>query len=220
MPGHHHVGWGMGLNAAILLQSHDSGKQIYFFVHDQIQNYPRSSTGEYLKEPISHPFMPCNNLQDSRWLKAMRKVWKVPCVSEMNRWHQIMCWRGVHFQVLLVINLQVVLKNVFWPNMRICSECLKWILDRHSSNSLQWHHNECDDVSNHQHCECLLNPLFRPRSKKTVKLHITGLCEGNPPVTGGFPSQRASNAENVFIWWHHHVMTNSILQFLGVNWVL
>ena len=24
------------------------------------------------------------------------------------------------------------------------------------------------------------------------------------PVTGGFPSQRASNAENVSIWWHHH----------------
>ena len=25
----------------------------------------------------------------------------------------------------------------------------------------------------------------------------------NPPVTGGLPLQRASNAENVFIWWHH-----------------
>ena len=29
---------------------------------------------------------------------------------------------------------------------------------------------------------------------------------GNPPVTGGFPSQRASNAENVSIWWRHHDM--------------
>ena len=26
----------------------------------------------------------------------------------------------------------------------------------------------------------------------------------NPPVTGGFPSQRASNAKSVSIWWHHH----------------
>ena len=25
-----------------------------------------------------------------------------------------------------------------------------------------------------------------------------------PPVTGGFPSQNASNAEKVFIWWRHH----------------
>ena len=32
-------------------------------------------------------------------------------------------------------------------------------------------------------------------------LSVTGLCEGNPPVTGGFPSQRASNTENVSIWW-------------------
>ena len=33
-------------------------------------------------------------------------------------------------------------------------------------------------------------------SKKISKLRVTGLCEGNPPVNGGFPSQRASNAEN------------------------
>ena len=32
----------------------------------------------------------------------------------------------------------------------------------------------------------------------------TGLCEGNPPVTSGFPSQRVSDAENVSIWWRHH----------------
>ena len=41
--------------------------------------------------------------------------------------------------------------------------------------------------------------------QRQPKLSITGLCEGNPPVTGGFPSQRASNRENVFIWWRHHV---------------
>ena len=35
------------------------------------------------------------------------------------------------------------------------------------------------------------------RSKKTSKLHVTGLCEGNSPVTDEFPTQRASDAENV-----------------------
>ena len=29
---------------------------------------------------------------------------------------------------------------------------------------------------------------------------------GNSPVTGEFPAQRASNAENVSIWWCHHVL--------------
>ena len=42
------------------------------------------------------------------------------------------------------------------------------------------------------------------RSKKTAKLRVTGLCAGNSPVTGEFPAQRASNAENVSIWWRHH----------------
>ena len=46
--------------------------------------------------------------------------------------------------------------------------------------------------------------LFRSRSKKTSKLRATGLCEGNSPVTDKFPAQRASNAENVSIWWCHH----------------
>ena len=45
----------------------------------------------------------------------------------------------------------------------------------------------------------------RRRSKKTAKLRVTGLCEGNSPVTGEFPAQRASKAENVSIWWRHHV---------------
>ena len=42
------------------------------------------------------------------------------------------------------------------------------------------------------------------KSKKTSKLRVTGLCAGNSPVTGEFPAQRASNADNVSIWWRHH----------------
>ena len=70
--------------------------------------------------------------------------------------------------------------------------------------TLQWCHNEHDGISNHQPHDCLLNRLFRHRSKKTSKLHVTGLCVRNSPVTGEFPAQRASNAENVIIWWRHH----------------
>ena len=44
----------------------------------------------------------------------------------------------------------------------------------------------------------------RRRSKKTSKLRVTGLCEGNSPVTGDFPAQMAGYAENVSIWWRHH----------------
>ena len=40
---------------------------------------------------------------------------------------------------------------------------------------------------------------------KTSKLRVTGLCAWNSPVTGEFPAQMASNAENVSIGWRHHV---------------
>ena len=50
----------------------------------------------------------------------------------------------------------------------------------------------------------LLNRLFKRRSEKTQKLRVTVLFAGNSPVTGEFPAQMASNAENVSIWWRHH----------------
>ena len=62
-------------------------------------------------------------------------------------------------------------------------------------NTLQWRHNGLDVVSNHQPQDCLLNRLFRRRSKKAQKLRVTGLCAGNSPVTDEFPSQRASSSE-------------------------
>ena len=71
--------------------------------------------------------------------------------------------------------------------------------------SLQWRHNEHDGVSNHQPHHYLLNRLVRRISKKTSKLRVTDLCAGNSPVIGEFPSQMASNAENVSIWWCHYV---------------
>ena len=38
---------------------------------------------------------------------------------------------------------------------------------------------------------------------------LTGLSVGNSPVTGEFPTGRASNAENVSIWWRHHEAYNT-----------
>ena len=70
---------------------------------------------------------------------------------------------------------------------------------------LPWRHNGRDGVSNHQPHDCLVNLLFMRRSKKTSKPLVTGLCAGNSHMTGEFPAQRASNAENVSIWWRHHV---------------
>ena len=69
---------------------------------------------------------------------------------------------------------------------------------------LRWRHNGHDSVSNHQPHGCLLNRLFRGRSKKTSKLRVTGLCAGNSPGTGEFPAQMVSNVENASIWLRQH----------------
>ena len=74
---------------------------------------------------------------------------------------------------------------------------------------LEWHHNGDDCVSNHQPHDCLVSRLFRCRSKKTSKLHVTGLYAGNSPVTGESPAQMASNTENFSIWWRHHDISHS-----------
>ena len=84
-----------------------------------------------------------------------------------------------------------------------CHHLEKWIFPVNSP-SLQWRHNDRNGVQNHQPHDWLLNRLFRHRLKKTPKLRVTGLCEGNSPGTGEFPAQRASNAENASIWWRHH----------------
>ena len=83
--------------------------------------------------------------------------------------------------------------------------------------ALRWRHNGRDSVSNHQTHNCLLNSLFRRRSKKTSKLRVTGLCVGNSPGTGEFPAQMASNAENVSIWWHHHAHIYDWFQISNCN---
>ena len=85
---------------------------------------------------------------------------------------------------------------------------------------LRWRHNEHDGVLNHQRLDCLLNCFSGRRSKETSKLRVTGLCEGNLPVTGEFPAQRSSNAENVSIWWRHHDITVSFCLSMKQSWHL
>ena len=62
----------------------------------------------------------------------------------------------------------------------------------------QWRHNERDGVSNHQPRDCLLNRLFKAQIQKNIK------APRHWPLWGEFPAQKASNAENVSIWWRHN----------------
>ena len=48
------------------------------------------------------------------------------------------------------------------------------------------------------------NGLFSWTSKEHRSSTLLALCEGNAPVTGSFPSQRAGNTERVSVLWRHH----------------
>ena len=109
----------------------------------------------------------------------------------LAHWHQdkfqswancVMCWMSVANPGLQILTdnsaTHYWAKRVNHPAMSLPSKT-DW--------PLRWRYNERDSVSNHQPHDCLLNRLFRHRSKKTSKLHVTGLCVGNSPGTVNSP---------------------------------
>ena len=103
--------------------------------------------------------------------------------------------------IFVIENCCILITNFSWTNI---GSDIGLAPNVRQAITLRWRHNGNDSVSNHQPDDCLLNHLFRRRSKKASKLRVTGLCAGNSPGTGEFPAQMASNAENVSIWWRHH----------------
>ena len=85
------------------------------------------------------------------------------------------------------------------------------------SISLQWRHNGCDGVSDHQPHYCLLHHLFGSKSKKTSNLRATGLCTGNSPLPVNSPHKwpvtrkmfhlMTSSYHGVVIVYKYHLLT-------------
>ena len=142
---------------------------------------------------------------------------KFHTVSELNRhrWenredshHYGLTWTCLlcHWSSAWGIRPCGLTTGLWFPAMSLNDAAICWILSCKQLHkwALRWCHNDHAGVSNHQPHGCLLNRLFRRKSKKTSKLRVTGLCAGNSPGTGEFPAQMASYAENVSIWWRHH----------------
>ena len=72
-------------------------------------------------------------------------------------------------------------------------------VSRNGLASLQWRHNERDCASNHRRLDRLLNVCSGADQRKHQSSASLAFVRGiHRP-----PSQRASNAENVSIWWRH-----------------
>ena len=97
------------------------------------------------------------------------------------KWMYIVIFGAYRFDLWSVITCTVIqnlhtaceIVNSLWPIL------LTWF--NFNPSTLHWRHNDHDGVSNYQPHGCLLNRLFRRRSKKTSKLRVTGLCVGNSP---------------------------------------
>ena len=124
---------------------------------------------------------------------------KSHCLSNIMNWSldDMMIWYVITWNNKSVLLCDTAYKTSLGESAAVRLTGGRWI-------TLHWRHNHHDGVSNHQPHGCLLNRLFWRRSKKTSKLRVTGLCARNSPGTDEFPAQRASNAENVSIWWRHH----------------
>ena len=70
--------------------------------------------------------------------------------------------------------------NLIWRDCNVYITCME-IMPLHPF-SLQWRHNGNNGVSNHQPHQCLLNRLFRHRSKNIVKVPL------HWPLCGKFTS--------------------------------
>ena len=145
---------------------------------------------------------------DQRNIKALRHwpLWgeltgdrRIPSQRTSNLETVFICWRyhvklkprGISFANNFFLYWPVVLKlctntnaSVTWLNDWNCVYGQRRLLSQDVSLtwvSLHRCHNDRDGVSNHQPHSCLLNRLFRRRSKKTSTLRVTGLCAGNSP---------------------------------------
>ena len=138
-------------------------------------------------EPCEYIFgcFGCNVLiQVVRWINTSKSRWNGHGISK----------------TVFKVNACIQIQSLFLRVQLTISE--HWpVAEEATSRYLNHRH---DGVSNHRGIDGLLNRLFWRRSTKTSTFRATGLFEGNPPVTGGFPSQRTSNAENISIWWRLH----------------
>ena len=82
---------------------------------------------------------------------------------------------------------------------------ISWIYVINLIISLQWGHNERDGVPYHQRLGCLLNRLFRLYKKKNINAPCPWPLWRESTGDRWIPLTKASYAENLSIWWCHHI---------------
>ena len=75
-------------------------------------------------------------------------------------------------------------------------------------------------VPDHRHIECLFSSHFQDNNKDYIKTSIlTALDEGNPPVAGGFPIPKSSDAKIFSISLCYHEQQLYVITATEKGWV-
>ena len=130
------------------------------------------------------------------WISCWKKHWSCRLFEKQISSRDVFVVNGTSHRPRNSDSLNSRMRLGYWEFNRVLSYRFLW---KNISSPLQLRHSERDDVSNHRRFDCLLIGLFRRRSKRTSKLH-----KGESTGDQWFPSQKASNAESVSIWWRHH----------------
>ena len=88
------------------------------------------------------------------------------------------------------------------------------------SVTMMW--NDRWNISHHCCFSTVCLPVCAGWDRRKHQSSISlALCGGNPPMTGGFLSQRASNVESVSISWCHHVkkLFQSSISLYHINYI-
>ena len=111
-----------------------------------------------------------------------------------------LCWLMINWTIRNIKNIVIYQEKL---NLKVlCLQCL--LFCSHSDVIMNKIASQITSVSIVYSTVC-----SGVNQRKTSKLRVTGLCVGYSPATGEFPAQRASNAENVYIWCRHHGVKQS-----------
>ena len=127
----------------------------------------------------------------------------------------VLPWAGVSYTRFVLVSylmLWVVYTWAWWGLCLLSRVPARTAREHGLINvTLQWRYKKHDGVSNNKPHDCLPNRSFRYSWKEISKLRGTDLCEGNSPVTGEYPAQRASDAQTASLLCTHHFMADHFL---------
>ena len=121
---------------------------------------------------------------------------KSRCDVTVMEYHNGRCSNCINYNYVSA-SVALSMRKLLW------CELIKFL--SHCSFVTQWYYGDVTmNAMAYQTTGVIAQSFVQAQIKDGSKTPRHWPMWGNPPMTGGFPSQRASNAENFSVWWRHH----------------